>query len=166
MLGVLTRPLHHPRALDEELDLPGAGAELEWVNRFRGTEARNRRGLKDPREWEAVLRPQLIQAQRTLRSLGARRILVTGTMRLPTGFTAGVMFQETAGFTPAKIKDGQLWVKPAGVPLSLRRSPCRLPSSKAAWPTARAWAWMGAQMGARFAPRCSPPLQLARLCTA
>ena len=24
------------------------------------------------------------------------------------------MFQETAGFTPAKIKDGQLWVKPAG----------------------------------------------------
>lgn len=101
-------------ALDEELDLPDAGAELNWVNRFRGTEARNRRGLKDPREWEAVLRPQLVQAQRTLRSLGAQRILVTGTMRLPTWFTAGVMFQETAGFTPAKIKDGQLWVKPAG----------------------------------------------------
>jgi hypothetical protein len=102
------------KALDEELDLPDAGAVLDWVNRFRGTEARNRRGLKDPREWETVLRPQLIQAQRTLRSLGARRILVTGTMRLPTWFTAGVMFQETAGFTPAKIKDDQLWVKPAG----------------------------------------------------
>ena len=104
------------KALDEDLGLPDAGAELDWVNRFRGTEARNRRGLKDPSEWEAVLRPQLIQAQRTLRSLGARRILVTGTMRLPTWFTAGVMFQETAGFTPAKIKDGQLWVKPAGTP--------------------------------------------------
>ncbi len=102
------------KALDEELDLPDAGAVLDWVNRLRGTEARNRRGLKDPREWEAVLRPQLIQAQRTLRSLGARRILITGTMRLPTWFTAGVMFQETAGFTPAKIKDGQLWVKPTG----------------------------------------------------
>lgn len=102
------------KALDEELDLPDAVAVLDWVNRFRGTEARNRRGLTDPREWETVLRPQLIHAQRTLRSLGARRILITGTMRLPTWFTAGVMFQETAGFTPAKIKDGQLWVKPAG----------------------------------------------------
>ena len=103
------------KALDEELDLPDAGVVLDWVNRFRGTEARNRRGLTNPGDWEAVLRPELVQAQRRLRSLGARRILVTGTMRLPTWFTAGVMFQETAGFTPAKIKDGQLWVKPAGI---------------------------------------------------
>lgn len=102
------------KALDEQTDLPDARITLDWVDRFRGTEARNRRGLKDPQEWETVLRPQLIQAQRTLRNLGARRILITGTMRLPTWFTAGVMFQETAGFTPAKIKDGQLWVKPSG----------------------------------------------------
>jgi len=102
------------KALDEELTLPDARITLDWVDRFRGTEARNRRGLKDPAGWEAVLRPQLLGAQRTLRSLGARRVLVTGSMRLPTWFTAGVMFQETAGFTPAKIKDGQLWVKPTG----------------------------------------------------
>lgn len=100
------------KALDEQPDLLSAGVELDWVDRFRGTEARNRRGLKYPREWETVLRPQLIQAQRTLRSIGARRVLITGTMRLPTWFTAAVTFQETAGFTPAKIKDGELWVKP------------------------------------------------------
>ncbi|MDW5326773.1 SAVED domain-containing protein [Plantactinospora sp. KLBMP9567] len=103
------------KALDEEPELPDAGVELDWVDRFRGTEARNRRGLKDPREWETVLRPQLPQAQRTLRSRRARRILITGTMRLPTWFTAGVTFQETAGFTPAKIKDGQLRVKPTRI---------------------------------------------------
>ncbi len=120
------------KALDEEPDLPDAGVELDWVDRFRGTEARNRRGLKDPREWETVLRPQLLQAQRTLRSRGARRILITGTMRLPTWFTAGVMFQETAGFTPAKIKDGQLWVKPASIitpaPIVLSRPIADLPT--------------------------------------
>lgn len=101
------------KALDEELILPDASATLDWVSRFRGTEARNRRGLKDPREWETVLRPELLQAQRTLRSLGAHRILITGTMRLPTWFTAGVVFQESAGFIPAKIKEGRLWVRPS-----------------------------------------------------
>jgi hypothetical protein len=102
------------KCLDEELALPDAGVVLDWVERFRGTEARNRRGLKDPAEWESVLRPDLVQAQRRLRSIGASRVLITGTMRLPTWFAAAVMFQETAGFTPAKIKDGQLWVKPSG----------------------------------------------------
>lgn len=107
------------KALDEQISMPDARITLDWVDRFRGTEARNRRGLKDPREWETVLRPQLIEAQRTLRALGARRILITGTMRLPTWFTAGVVFQETAGFTPAKVKDGQLWVtRPGPIPLA------------------------------------------------
>lgn len=101
-------------ALDEDLALPDPAIVLDWVHRFRGTEARNRRGLKSPTEWEVVLRPELLQAQRTLRSLGARRIIITGTMRLPTWFTAGVTFQETAGFTPATLKDGQLWTKPSG----------------------------------------------------
>lgn len=101
------------KSLDEEPSLPDASATLDWVTRFRGTEARNRRGLKDPDEWETVLRPELLQAQRTLRSLGAHRVLITGTMRLPTWFTAGVMFQESAGFIPAKIKEGRLWVKPS-----------------------------------------------------
>lgn len=110
----LTLNTYAIKALDEELHLSDASVVLDWVTRFRGTEARNRRGLKDPREWESVLRPQLIQAQRTLRSLRARRILITGSRRLPTWFTAGVMFQETAGFVPAKIKDGELWAKPTG----------------------------------------------------
>lgn len=99
-------------SLDDPPARPDAAVSLNWVHRFRGSEARNRRGLKDPREWETVLRPQLLQAQRTLRGLRARRILITGTMRLPTWFTAAVMFQETSGFTPGKIKDGQLWVAP------------------------------------------------------
>ncbi|MET9626298.1 SAVED domain-containing protein [Lentzea sp. NPDC006480] len=99
-------------SLDPRPAHPDAAVTLDWVDRFRGTEARNRRGLKDPQEWETVLRPQLADAQRALRSLRARRVLITGTMRLPTWFTTGVMFQETAGFTLAKVKDGQLWAPP------------------------------------------------------
>jgi len=101
-------------ALEESDAHPDAAVTLNWVDRFRGTEARNRRGLKDPKEWETLLRPQLAEARRALRDRGARRILITGTMRLPTWFAAGVAFQETAGFTPAKIKEGQVWTVPSG----------------------------------------------------
>ncbi|WP_158104116.1 SAVED domain-containing protein [Amycolatopsis pretoriensis] len=117
-------------ALEDHAAPSDAAVTLDWVDRFRGTEARNRRGLKSPREWETILRPQLLDAQRELRRLGARRILITGTMRLPTWFTAGVIFQETAGFTVAKVKDGQLWVAPTGVPpaaISLSGSVSDLP---------------------------------------
>ncbi|MBB5774062.1 SAVED domain-containing protein [Nonomuraea jabiensis] len=109
--------------LDEYAANSDAAITLTWMDRFRGSEARNRRGLKNPQEWDSILRLQLIEAQRQLRSLRARRILVTGTMRLPTWFTAGVIFQETAGFTVAKIKDGELWARPTGhvepAPISL-----------------------------------------------
>lgn len=65
------------------------------------------------------------RAQPTVVLLGILRVLLAGTMRLPTWFTAGVMLQETAGFTPAKIKDGQLGSSPP-VPSCPRRPPCRL----------------------------------------
>ncbi|WP_280331292.1 SAVED domain-containing protein [Nocardia wallacei] len=102
-------------ALEEQEASPGARITLDWVDRFRGTEAKNRRGLKDPQEWDNLLRPQLIDAKHTLRALGARRILITGTMRLPTWFTAAVTFQETSGFTLARITNGEHWTKPSGV---------------------------------------------------
>jgi hypothetical protein len=102
------------KALDESDPELDPSVCLDWVDRFRGSEARNRRGLKNPADWETLLRPQLVRAQQRFRSLGAHRVLITGTMRLPTWFTAAVMVQETAGFTPAKIKDGELWVRPPG----------------------------------------------------
>lgn len=55
-------------------------------------------------------------------------------MRLPTWFTAGVMVQETAGFTPAKIKDRQLWTLPTGhvapAAISLSRPLTDLPAGQ------------------------------------
>jgi SMODS-associated and fused to various effectors sensor domain len=105
-------------ALESPAPLSGAGVVLDWVDRFRGTEARNRRGLKDTDDWP-VLREELMAAQRGIRATGARRVLLTGTMRLPTWFAAGVAFQETAGFTVAKMKDAELWTRPRGpVPLA------------------------------------------------
>lgn len=113
------------KALDDGPQPLDPSVSLDWVDRFTGDEARNRRGLKIPEEWETLLRPQLLRAQQTLRALGARRVLISGTMRLPTWFTAAVIFQETAGFTPAKIKDGELWTKPTSRidPATLTLSP-------------------------------------------
>jgi SMODS-associated and fused to various effectors sensor domain len=98
---------------DHDIQLQDASVVLDWVDRFRGDEERNRRGLKNPAEWEHVLRPQLMQTQRNLRLLGARRIMVTGRMRLPAWFAVGAIHQETAGFIVAKVQDGGLWTKPS-----------------------------------------------------
>ncbi len=101
------------KALDDaEIVLPDNADVLEWVPYFRGTEARNRRGLKAPANWNDLLWPELLALRARLRSRGAHRVLVTGTMRLPTWFVAGVVFQESVGFVPAKRKEGSLWTKP------------------------------------------------------
>lgn len=101
------------KALDEgDLPVPDNAALLDWVPYFRGDEARTRRGLKDPRNWNSLLRPQVRDLARSMRSAGARQILVTGTMRLPTWFAVGVEFQDSAGFTVAKVKDNVMWTRP------------------------------------------------------
>lgn len=64
-------------ALEAPVPIAGASIELDWVDKFRRTEARNRRGLKNTEDWQ-VLREELMTSQRTLRANGARRVLLTG----------------------------------------------------------------------------------------
>jgi hypothetical protein len=66
-----------------------------------------------------------VRAQPTVVLLGILRVLLTGTMRLPIWFTVGVIHQDTAGFTPAKIKDGQRGSSP---PIPSCPAPITLPA--------------------------------------
>lgn len=86
-----------------------ATTSLDWVDRFIGDEARNRRTLRDPKEWNAVLRPELLDAARVVKSAGLRQVHISGAMRVPMWFAAGSAFGETAGFSVEAFQNGELW---------------------------------------------------------
>jgi hypothetical protein len=96
-------------AIERDPLIADAAVVLDWVDRYKGEEPRARRQLRDPSEWNALLRPKLRQAAERVRASGHRRVLVRGFMRLPTWFTAGAYLGETAGFTVAALQDGEMW---------------------------------------------------------
>lgn len=94
------------QALDREEEADDATAVLDWVDRFMGEEARTRRGLHDPDEWNTVLRDELTAAERALRS---KRVLVRGQARLPVWFATGAILGRTRGYHVAIVQNGELW---------------------------------------------------------
>lgn len=110
-------------AIDRDPATADATVVVDWVDRFEGDEARNRRQLRDAREWNEVLRLQLRQAAAQIKAAGYRRVLVRGCMRLPSWFTAGVYLGETAGFEVAARQAEELWSSHRGgdtVPLEIK----------------------------------------------
>lgn len=104
------------QALDYEPETFDAAAVLDWVDYFDGEEARTRRGLKDPSEWNRSLRPDLARAEAKLRP-GNKRILVRGMARLPVWFAAGTHFPRTRGYHVALIQVAkELWSSDAPLP--------------------------------------------------
>lgn len=110
-------------ALDRDSVAADATVVLDWVDRFEGEEPRTRRQLRNPVEWNAVLRPQLREATQQIRAAGYRRVLVRGSMRLPSWFTTGVYLGETAQFEVATLQGGELWSSDrsrGGSPMALK----------------------------------------------
>ncbi len=86
-----------------------AQARLDWVNLFVGTEPRARRQLHDPSGWSSKLRPELVDAARSLVGSGGSRVVVRGYMRLPLWFLCGVELPDTRGHHVACVQRGQRW---------------------------------------------------------
>ncbi len=81
---------------------------LDWVDRFVGDDARTRRGLRQPADWNSVLLPELKAACKRARETN-RRVVVRGTMRLPTWFAIGTELTEVAGASPSTMQNGEVW---------------------------------------------------------
>jgi hypothetical protein len=94
------------QAVDTEADTDDAAAVLDWVERFVGDEARTRRGLRNPDDWNTVLRDELIAAEGALRT---KRVLVRGQARLPVWFAIGALLARTRGYHVATVQNGELW---------------------------------------------------------
>ncbi|WP_437327124.1 SAVED domain-containing protein [Sorangium sp. So ce381] len=97
------------QAIDRDPWAAGATEHLDWVDRFEGDHPRARRQLRDPRDWNGRLLPELEAAERRIRALGFDRVLVRGDMRLPAWFAAGVTFGDTRKFRVACVQRGERW---------------------------------------------------------
>lgn len=111
---------------ETEVELDDAPIVVDWVDRFAGDEARTRRGLRNPADWNTVLRDDLAVAERALRT---KRVLVRGQARLPVWFAIGVHLSRTRGYHVATVQNGELWSTdrtPAPAP-ALTTTPLRDP---------------------------------------
>ncbi|WP_419850086.1 SAVED domain-containing protein [Candidatus Poriferisocius sp.] len=83
---------------------------LDWVERFRGAEASNRRGMINPADWNGVLSDDLAALRASLIEQNNQRVLVRGALRLPCWFALGAALRGVAGFHLAvEYRDG-IWV--------------------------------------------------------
>ncbi len=83
---------------------------LDWVERLRGTEASNRRGMTNPTDWNGVLSDDLAALRASLIEQNNLRVLVRGALRLPCWFALGAALRGVAGFHLAVKYRGGIWV--------------------------------------------------------
>lgn len=86
------------QAIDYDPMATNADIALNWIDLYEGDEPRNRRKLKNNTLWNMKIRKDIREAVEKVRSIKNHRVLVRGYMRLPTWFTMGVEFANTAGF--------------------------------------------------------------------
>lgn len=82
---------------------------LDWVDLFTGDEPRARRQLRDPKNWNRRLRPDLVAAAKALKATGNDRVMIRGYMRLAPWFMCGVELPDTRQHQVACKQKGQLW---------------------------------------------------------
>ena len=83
---------------------------LNWTERFRGTEASNRRGMVNPADWNGALTSDLATLRADLVAENRMRVLVRGSLRLPCWFAIGAALGGVAGFHLALEYRGDVWV--------------------------------------------------------
>lgn len=83
---------------------------LDWTERFRGTEASNRRGMVNPADWNGALVDELATLRSALIAQNHMRVLVRGALRLPCWFAVGSALRGVAGFHLAVEYRDEVWV--------------------------------------------------------
>lgn len=97
------------QAIDRRETADMATASVDWVDRFVGDEPGARRELRDPADWNEVLRPQLQEAAAEVRRTGLTTVMVEGALRLSTFFLAGRELSAVSGFDIGHNARGITW---------------------------------------------------------
>jgi hypothetical protein len=97
------------QALDHDPWPEAANVVLDWVDLFDGTEAGNRRQLRDPALWNAQVKDELRAAVLEMRRQGFEDVFVAGLMRTAPAFAVGYHFSDVAGFAVATRQRAETW---------------------------------------------------------
>jgi hypothetical protein len=79
------------------------------VDLYEGDDPNRRRQLRDPRDWEGVIGPDLEATAEAFGAAGDRRVLVRGALRLAVWFAAGAALRHVRGFNVAALQHGSIW---------------------------------------------------------
>jgi hypothetical protein len=96
-------------AIDRVRFTESAIVTIDWVDRYEGSEPRERRGLVDTVNAPAEMRAELRDARRVVESAGYSDLTVGGAFRLDVGFAVGAEFADTAGFQLSIKQRGENW---------------------------------------------------------
>lgn len=96
-------------AIDRLNSPQSANVRLDFVDRYLGDEPRNRFQLRDSSEWSTVITPELQAMAASLESYRARRVRITGAMRLPLYFAIGRELPDVRGWVLSISQRGDEW---------------------------------------------------------
>jgi hypothetical protein len=99
----------HVAAIDRGPFTDSATVTIDWVDRYEGSEARDRRRLKDAVDAPAQMSAELGDARRAVEAAGYSDLSLGGAFRLDVGFALGAEFADTAGFQLSIKQRGEVW---------------------------------------------------------
>ncbi|MGY1810641.1 SAVED domain-containing protein [Blastococcus sp. SYSU D00669] len=113
LLATATQLILAVHGIDRPAAPDVANVTVDWVDRFIGDEPRRRHRTADPADWTVRFPDSLTRARTSLESYEARRVLITGAMRLPAYFAVGHLLPDVRGWVLAVNQRGVSWTTDA-----------------------------------------------------
>ncbi|WP_243060014.1 SAVED domain-containing protein [Nocardioides sp. SR21] len=104
--GTLTLAVH---GIDREESRQLPNARVDFTDLYPDVDVFERRSITDPADWDAVVRPRLAQAARTLEQFASRRVHVLASVRLPVWFAIGRTLPRVRRWVVSLDQDGVEW---------------------------------------------------------
>lgn len=82
---------------------------IDWVDRYEGSDPRDRRRLVDAVDAPAQMSAELGDARRAVEAAGYNDLILSGAFRLDVGFALGAEFADTSGFQLSIKQRGEDW---------------------------------------------------------
>jgi hypothetical protein len=104
--GTLTLAVH---GIDREESRQLPNARVDFTDLYPDGDAFERRTITDPDAWDAIVRPRLTEAVRTLEQFFSRRVHVVASVRLPVWFAIGRTLPGVRRWVVSLDQDGAEW---------------------------------------------------------
>ncbi|WP_137120536.1 SAVED domain-containing protein [Segeticoccus rhizosphaerae] len=108
--GTLVLAVH---GIDREESRQLPNARVDFTDLYPDGDAFERRTITDPTAWDAIVRPRLASAARTLEAFTSRRVHVVASVRLPVWFAIGRTLPGVRRWIISLNQDGVEWASDA-----------------------------------------------------